>query len=158
MARVIALQALFEADKRTHKPIDVLQRILDESAVLEEATSYLQRMSEPRAIDAVEKVSKNIKMSEAYSREILEGISENLEKIDSLIRRYATEFPIQQLSAVDRNVLRVAIWETLFDNKTPSKVAINEAVEIAKTFGTEASSKFVNGVLGSVLAAEAERK
>ena len=153
MARVIALQALFEADKRNHKPIDVLQRILTESEVLEEATSYLQRMSEPRAIDAVEKVSKNIKLAEPYSREILEGISENLEKIDSLIKTYAREFPIQQLSAVDRNVLRVAIWETLFDNKTPSKVAINEAVEIARTFGTEASSRFVNGVLGSVLAA-----
>lgn len=153
MARVIALQALFEADKRNHKPLDVLGRIISESEVLEEATSYLQRMSEPRAIDAVEKVSKNIKLAEPYSREILEGISENLEKIDSLIRTYAREFPIQQLSAVDRNVLRVAIWETLFDNKTPSKVAINEAVEIARTFGTEASSRFVNGVLGSVLAA-----
>ncbi len=158
MARVIALQALFEADKRTHKPLDVLQRIVDESAVLEDAMSYLQRMSEPRAVDAIEKVSRNIKMSEAYSREILEGISENLEKIDSLIKRYAREFPIQQLSGVDRNILRVAIWETLFDNKNPSKVVINEAVEIAKTFGTEASSKFVNGVLGSVLSAEAERK
>ncbi len=158
MARVIALQALFEADKRNHKPIEVLQRILNESEVLEEATSYLQRMSEPRAIDAVEKVSKNIKLAEPYSREILEGISENLEKIDALIRTYAREFPIQQLSAVDRNVLRVAIWETLFDNKTPSKVAINEAVEIARTFGTEASSRFVNGVLGSVLAASATDK
>ena len=158
MARVIALQALFEADKRTHKPADVLARIVKESEVLEEATAYLQRMSEPRAIDAVEKVSKNIRLAEPYSREILEGIAENLEKIDSLIKRYAREFPIQQLSAVDRNVMRVAIWETLFDNKTPSKVAIDEAVEIAKTFGTEASSRFVNGVLGSILSAEAERK
>ncbi len=158
MARVMALQALFEADKRTHTPADVLKRIIDESNVLEEAISYLQRMSEPRAIDAVEKVAKNIRLSDPYAREIVEGVTENLAKIDSLIRTYAKEFPIQQLSAVDRNVLRVAIWETLFDNKNPSKVIINEAVEIAKIFGTETSSKFVNGVLGSVLSAEAERK
>ncbi len=158
MARVIALQALFEADKRNHASVDVLKRIISESEVLDEAISYLQRISEPKAVDAVEKVSKNMKLAEPYSREILEGVAENLEKIDSLIKTYAREFPIQQLSAVDRNVLRVAIWETLFDNKIPSKVAINEAVEIARTFGTEASSRFVNGVLGSVLSAQADRQ
>src|SRR5262249_13890322 len=119
MARVMALQALFEADKRTHKPIDVLTRIIDESEVLEEASAYLQRMSEPRAVDAVDKVSKNVKLADPYAREIIEGVTKNLEKIDSLIRTYAREFPIQQLSAVDRNILRVAIWETLFDNKNP---------------------------------------
>jgi N utilization substance protein B len=100
---------------------------------------------------ALEKQVKQIRLAEPYARELVEGVLSDKSKIDRKISQYAPEFPVQQLSAIDRNVLRVAIWETLFNNGTPSKVVINEAVEIAKAFGTEASSRFINGVLGSLL-------
>ena len=74
------------------------------------------------------------------------------QKIDSTIKEFAPAWPIDQISIVDRNILRLAIDEILIDNKVPVKVAINEAVELAKKFGGDHSSKFVNGVLGSVSA------
>ncbi|UCC91017.1 MAG: transcription antitermination factor NusB, partial [Dehalococcoidia bacterium] len=74
------------------------------------------------------------------------------EKIDQNIRRFAPAWPIEQIPVIDRNILRLAIFELLCDNKVPVKVAINEAVELAKRFGSDSSSKFVNGVLGSVSA------
>jgi N utilization substance protein B len=153
LARILAFQALFEADKTQHAAKSVLDRIMADSCVLEEAISYLQRLSEGRTAEALEKHIKNIRLAEPYARELVENVTKEMNKIDSRIEKYAVEFPVQQLSAVDRNILRLAIWETLFDNKTPPKAAINEAVEIAKAYGTEASSKFVNGVLGSILAA-----
>ena len=78
------------------------------------------------------------------------GTAEKSEEIDSLIMRIAPEWPIEQLSAVDRSVLRLGIYELKFLKDAPPKVIINEAVELAKTFGGEASGKFVNGVLGTL--------
>ena len=72
-------------------------------------------------------------------------------KINTMISTYAPAWPIDQMSTVDRNILRVAIYELLIHGKTPNKVVINEAVEIGKIFGSESSGKFVNGVLGSVI-------
>ncbi len=69
---------------------------------------------------------------------------------DENIQSFAPAWPIKQIPVVDRNILRLAIFEILIDNKLPVKIAINEAVELAKTFGSDNSSKFVNGVLGSV--------
>ena len=89
-----------------------------------------------------------------YSQELIKGIVENEEQIDSLIRAHATAWPVEQLSAIDRNILRVAIFEILIENRVPLKAAINEAVELAKTFGSHNSSKFINGVLGSISQAE----
>ena len=71
-------------------------------------------------------------------------------KIDKNIQSFAPAWPIEQIPVVDRNILRLAIFEILLDNKVTVKIAINEAVELAKTFGSDNSSKFVNGVLGSV--------
>ena len=93
-------------------------------------------------------------MAATYARELVEGVFGNLEQIDDLISTYAPSWPVNQLAAVDRNVLRVAIFEIISDVETPPKVAINEAVELAKGFGSESSPKFVNGVLGSVLIAQ----
>lgn len=91
---------------------------------------------------------------ETYARELVEGVFGNLEQIDDLISTYAPSWPVNQLAAVDRNVLRVAIFEIISGGDTPPKVAVNEAVELAKGFGSESSPKFINGVLGSVLIAQ----
>jgi transcription antitermination protein NusB len=80
----------------------------------------------------------------------IKGVMDNIEKIDGLITKYATDWPLEQITIVDRNVLRIGAYELLFDTEIPPKVAINEAIEIAKAFGGESSGKFVNGVLGAM--------
>ncbi|MFA6322548.1 MAG: transcription antitermination factor NusB [Candidatus Buchananbacteria bacterium] len=85
-----------------------------------------------------------------FIRHLVEGVIDKQEEIDSLIIRYAPEWPIEQITMVDRNVLRVGIFEMKYDPDIPEKVAINEAIELAKTFGGESSGKFVNGVLGTI--------
>ena len=87
-----------------------------------------------------------------FTRELVSGVIQNKEKIDLNIQSLAPAWPVEQIPVVDRNILRLAIFEILLDNKVPVKVAINEAVELAKTFGSDNSSRFVNGVLGSVSA------
>jgi N utilization substance protein B len=87
----------------------------------------------------------------AYAKELLVGVLGKLDEIDKMITALAPNWPIHQLASVDRNVLRVAIFEIVSGVGTPPKVAVNEAVEIAKAFGSESSPKFVNGVLGSVI-------
>jgi len=86
------------------------------------------------------------------SRELVSGVIQNREQIDCNIQNFAPAWPVAQIPVVDRNILRLAIFEILLDNKVPVKVAINEAVDLAKMFGGDNSSKFVNGVLGSVSA------
>ena len=125
-ARTLALQALYEIDTSGHKADDVAERLLAEEEIAEE--------------------------NKAFVREMISGVIENKEKLDQSIREHAPAWPIEQLPVIDRNVLRLAIFEILIDNKVPVKVAINEAVELAKTFGADRSSKFVNGVLGSISA------
>ncbi len=85
-----------------------------------------------------------------FTRELVRGVIQNKGKIDQNIQNFAPAWPIEQIPVVDRNILRLAIFEILLDNKVSVKIAINEAVELAKAFGGDNSSKFVNGVLGSV--------
>lgn len=87
-----------------------------------------------------------------FSRSIAKGVVDNLESLDKIIASSAPERPINQLSIIDRNVLRIGLFELLYEDKTevPPKVAINEAIELAKSFGGPSSGKFVNGVLGTV--------
>lgn len=85
-----------------------------------------------------------------FTKTLVEGVLENLQNIDNYIIKYATEWPLDQITTVDRNVLRLGIYELIFDRNIPAKVAINEAIEIAKAFGGDASGKFVNGVLGAI--------
>ena len=87
---------------------------------------------------------------QGFVRELVEGVQKNLAPIDEEITRYAPEWPVEKIAPVDRNVLRLGIYELLFVDTIPSKVAINEAIELAKSFGGEASGKFVNGVLGAI--------
>ena len=125
-ARALALQALYEVDSVGHEVETVLNHLLANGGLSEENASF--------------------------AREMARGVIQNKEKIDHHIQSFASAWPIGQLSVVDRNILRLAIFEILFDNKVPVKVAINEAVELAKTFGSDNSARFVNGVLGSVSA------
>jgi N utilization substance protein B len=123
-ARTIALQALYEIDAVARQPETVTERLLAEAGLSEENSEFV--------------------------RELVSGTVKNREEIDRNIHKYAPAWPVDQIAIIDRNILRLAIFEILFDNKVPVKVAVSEAVELAKTFGSEKSSKFVNGVLGSV--------
>jgi len=93
-----------------------------------------------------------------FVRDLIKGVLENQEKIDAIIIKTAPEWPLEQINLVDRNVLRLGIYELLFGNRggVPPKVAINEAIELAKSFGGETSGKFVNGVLGTIYRAIGE--
>jgi N utilization substance protein B len=83
---------------------------------------------------------------------IVKGVVSRLAEIDKYIIKYATEWPLEQITIVDRNILRIGVYELIYDNGIPARVAINEAIEIAKTFGGASSGKFVNGVLGAIYA------
>jgi N utilization substance protein B len=87
---------------------------------------------------------------EGFAQHLIDGVIKNIKEIDDNIRKYATEWPLEQITTVDRNILRIGIYELKFDPEIPSKVAINEAIEVAKTYGGESSGKFVNGVLGAI--------
>jgi len=95
----------------------------------------------------------------SFALNLIEEVLSHKKEIDDYIAKYAPEWPIEQITLVDRNILRVGIYELIFNKDIPSRVAINEAIELAKTFGGESSGKFVNGVLGAVFkdAGEKER-
>ncbi len=123
-ARMAAIQALYEVDLTDHLPeVVVARRIEDEKLPLNGA---------------------------AFARHLVLGVFQSREQLDGMIHRYAPEWPIEQMSPIDRNVLRLALFEFGVDGQTPVKVAINEAVELAKLFGSDSSPRFVNGVLGSL--------
>jgi len=86
-----------------------------------------------------------------FAEELLSGVSKSHSGLDNVITRYAPAWPVSQLSVIDRNILRIALFELIHTPGTPRKTAINEAVELAKIFGSESSARFVNGVLGSAM-------
>ena len=92
-------------------------------------------------------------MAEEFALDLIDGVLANREEIDKVVARFAPNWPISQLAMVDRNILSLAIFEMMLGHDTPPKVAINEAVELAKAFGSDSSPRFVNGVLGSVMTA-----
>ncbi len=124
-ARIAALQALYENSATKHDALEALNRLMADMGLKDEAASF--------------------------ARELVKGVIDNKAKIDEQVRRFAPAFPIEQLSLVDLNILRVATFELFIDNKLSSGIIINEAVELAKTFGSESSPKFINGVLGAVM-------
>ena len=123
-ARMAVLQALFETDLVEHDAQSALAQRLAEAAL-------------PSA-------------GVAFCRRLMLGVVDHRDALDLLLQRIAPERPLAQISPVDRNILRLAAFEILVDDDTPPKVVINEAVELAKTFGSDSSSRFVNGVLGTV--------
>ncbi len=122
--RMIALQTLYEYDTTQHGAADILER------------HAAQRHLPPRVVD--------------FAKELLQGVLDHLPEIDGRIQVAAQEWPLQQMAKIDKNILRLAIYEILFNNTVPAKAAINEAVELAKTFGSDTSSRFINGVLGTI--------
>ena len=125
-ARSVVLQTLYELDFTDHD----LQR------------SFRARLEDRPLPDSAEN----------FAWSLVKGVHSYRTYIDNVVGELAPEWPIQQIAAVDRNVLRIAIYELLFSPEIPPKVAINEAVELAKMFGAESSPRFVNGVLGSLVA------
>lgn len=125
-ARELVLQALYEMDVGGHESLRTLERLVEEEGLQEQPAQF--------------------------ARTLLTGVLEHRNEIDAIIEQTAPLWPAEQLSPVDRNILRLAIREFLVDNLTPVRAAINEAVELAKTYGSDSSPKFVNGVLGSVSA------
>jgi transcription antitermination protein NusB len=129
-ARCAALQALYEVDVAGHPPGTVLQeRIADEN------------------LDA--------QMAE-FTRQIVMGVWPVVKDLDQFIAEHAPEWPLDQVAVIDRNIIRIALWEFAVNGKTPIKVAINEAVELAKLYGSDSTPRFVNGVLGSLAARQNE--
>ena len=125
-ARILALQTLFEVDSADHNPDVVLAHRLEEDPL------------SPRG--------------EAFLRQLVSGVLEHQRDLDRTIAGIATDWPLEQMATVDRNILRLAIYEIMMADETPVKVAINEAVELAKMFGSDSSRRFVNGVLGTLVA------
>jgi N utilization substance protein B len=131
-SRIAALQALYESDMSSHEALAALARLIAE-----------EELSEAQA---------------EFARALVEGVIEQRAAIDDVIRQAAPQWPVDQISAIDRNILRLAIREILMNNGAPIRAAINEAVELAKSFGSDNSARFVNGVLGSVSLSLASRQ
>lgn len=126
LARALTLQSLYEWDfhRGEHSSSEILERNVEE---------FAPELDE-----------------KDFAAKLVTGVMEKLEEIDATITQFAPDWPLPKITTVDRNVLRIGTYELKYDNEIPSKVAINEAIELAKTFGGESSGKFVNGVLGAV--------
>jgi len=129
-ARSIALQVLYETDLSNHLPGDVLKTRLEDNALTDEHAEF--------------------------ARQIIFGVLPLRDELDHVIAKYAPEWPLDQIAAIDRNIIRMACWEFAISRETPVKVAINEAVELAKIYGSDSTARFVNGVLGTLVDHENE--
>ena len=123
-ARSLALQVLYEVDMANHPPGEVFKLRLEEFPLTDDLTEF--------------------------ARQIIFGILPLTHELDQLIAKYAPDWPLDQIAAIDRNILRMALWEFAIQSETPVKVAINEAVELAKHYGSDSAPRFINGVLGSL--------
>lgn len=131
-ARSVALQTLFEVDATRHTPIEVVTRHIEMYKLPAETAEFAQLL--------------------------VEGVNQHKDNLDGLISRSAPNWPIEQMPKVDKNILRLAIFEILFNNDVPTKAAIDEAIELAKNFGSDSSSSFVNGVLGAIVTHHAKKQ
>jgi len=129
-ARGIALQVLYEYDLTGHPVGDIFE----------------SRLSEEEIDDKIQE----------FSRSIVVGVVPIIEDLDKIVAEHAPEWPMDQIAVIDRNILRIALWEFAVSEITPIKVAINEAIELAKIYGSDSSSRFVNGVLGSLVDHQSE--
>ena len=131
-ARAVALQVLYENDLTGHSPALVMQQRLDEY----EPGDNLQE----------------------FIRQIVFGVQPIRDELDTIIAEHAPEWPLDQVATIDRNIIRIALWEFAIQESVPVKVAINEAIELAKLFGSDSTPRFVNGVLGSLVLHQNEIK
>lgn len=123
----MAMQSLFEWDFREQ-----------ESSRIDEIVQHVHEEFAPDFDD------------DGYVARQVRAVVEHVSELDDLLERFAPEWKVSEMTMTDRNILRLGLWELKFDEKIPAKVAINEAIELGKTFGGGASGKFVNGVLGAV--------
>ena len=127
LARTIAMQTLYEWDFNHADEAAALKFLLQNK--MEFAPSF---------------------EDQGFMETLIKNVFKHQKEIDEYIVKYAPEWPLEQITTVDRNILRIGVFELVFSADVPSKVAINEAIELAKTFGGQASGKFVNGVLGAI--------
>ena len=123
-ARSVALQVLYEVDMTGHLPGDVLTQRIEENPMENSLAEF--------------------------TSQIIFGVYPLFEKLDQFISQHAPEWPMDQVAIIDRNIIRIALWEFAVSDMTPVKVAINEAIELAKMYGADSTPRFVNGVLGSL--------
>src|SRR3989339_406041 len=128
LARSIAMQVLYQWDFRGRQT-DKLPEIVQQN---------------------IEEFGQGLEEDKKYIDETVQGVVDHLEDIDGTIAQYATNWSLEQITIVDRNVLRIGVYELKYNPEIPAKVAINEAIEVAKSYGGSASGKFVNGVLGAI--------
>ena len=129
-ARSLALQVLYEVDIAHHPPGDIYKLRLEETPLTDDLSEF--------------------------ARQIIFGVLPLTGTLDQIIAQYAPEWPLDQIAAIDRNILRIAFWEFAVYRQTPVKVAINEAVELAKQYGSDSAPRFINGVLGTLVDHEHE--
>jgi N utilization substance protein B len=129
-ARSLALQVLYEVDVANHPPGDIYKLRLEDNPLPDDLSDF--------------------------ARQIIFGVLPLRVTLDEIIARYAPEWPLDQIAAIDRNILRMALWEFAVHHDTPIKVAINEAVELAKHFGSDSAPRFINGVLGALAEHQSE--
>ena len=126
LARTLALQTLYEMDVSRHRPGEVLQRLLAEGHAAADAARF--------------------------ARDLITGVLRHRAAIDALLQQYAPAYPLAQMSPIERNILRIGTYECLYTTEqAPTRVAINEAVELAKHYGADSAPRFVNGVLGQIV-------
>jgi transcription antitermination protein NusB len=123
-ARSLALQVLYEVDVANHSPADIYKLRLEDTPLTDDLSDF--------------------------ARQIIFGVLPLAHTLDEYIAKYAPEWPLDQIAAIDRNILRMALWEFAVYGDTPIKVAINEAVELAKQYGSDSAPRFINGVLGAL--------
>jgi transcription antitermination protein NusB len=131
-ARAIALQVLYEVDITGHNAATVMQERLED-----------------------DKLNESL---HEFTRQIIFGVFPLRDELDTIIAEHAPEWPLDQVATIDRNIIRIALWEFAIKENVPVKVAINEAVELAKLFGSDSTPRFVNGVLGSLAQQQNEIK
>ena len=120
----LALQVLYEVDVAKHPPADIYKLRLEEMPLADDLSDF--------------------------ARQNVFGVLPLTDTLDEYIAKYAPEWPLDQIAAIDRNILRMALWEFAVYHETPLKVAINEAVELAKQYGSDSAPRFINGVLGAL--------
>lgn len=135
-ARALALQVLFEVDSVEH-PVE---------------TALPYRLEAAREEDLALDREPMPPEGETFVKNLVRGVLDNRQELDELIAKFAPEYPVDQLAIVDRNILRLAFYELKNMGDVPVKVAINEAVELAKLYGSDSAPRFINGVLGAFLA------
>jgi len=125
VARGIALQVLYEYDLTKHPIGEILENRFKDKIIADNLQDF--------------------------TRQIVQGVLPRIEKLDNVISSFAPDWPLDQVASIDRNIIRIALWEFAVGKITPVKVAINEAVELAKLYGSDSTPRFINGVLGSLV-------